>query len=78
MGIPVESIERLFEPFERLGSEQTTIEGTGLGLPLAKRLAEAMGGTMELVTTPQQGSTFRVELPLAIDLVEVAEHRLPG
>jgi signal transduction histidine kinase len=37
-----------------------------------------MGGTLELVTTPQQGSTFRVELPLANDLVEVAERRLPG
>jgi signal transduction histidine kinase len=44
-GIAPETLERLFIPFERLGSEQTLIEGTGLGLPLTKGLAEAMGGT---------------------------------
>jgi signal transduction histidine kinase/ActR/RegA family two-component response regulator len=62
-GIPPEALERLFVPFERLGSEHSAIEGTGLGLPLSKRLAEAMGGALELATDPQ-GSTFWVELPL--------------
>jgi signal transduction histidine kinase len=64
LGIPPESVERLFVPFERVGSEHSAIEGTGLGLPLSKRLAEAMGGTLDLASTPQQGSTFWVELPL--------------
>ena len=63
-GIPAEALERLFVPFERLGSEHGTVEGTGLGLPLSKRLADAMGGSLELETIPQQGSTFWVELPL--------------
>jgi len=63
-GIPPESVERLFVPFERLGNEQRAVEGAGLGLPLSKRLAEAMGGTLELASTPQQGSTFWVELAL--------------
>jgi PAS domain S-box-containing protein len=62
-GIPAESVERLFVPFDRLGSEQTSIEGTGLGLPMTKRLAEAMGGTLELTSAVGQGSTFWVELP---------------
>jgi PAS domain S-box-containing protein len=64
LGIPPESVERLFVPFERVGSERSAIEGTGLGLPLSKRLAEAMGGTLELASTPYQGSTFWIELPL--------------
>jgi PAS domain S-box-containing protein len=64
-GIPPEAMERLFVPFERLGSERSAVEGTGLGLPLSRRLAEAMGGTLEVVGTVDQGSTFWVELPLA-------------
>jgi PAS domain S-box-containing protein len=64
-GIPPEAVERLFVPFERVTDTQRGIEGTGLGLPLSKRLAEAMGGTLELVSIPGQGSTFWVELPLA-------------
>jgi CheY-like chemotaxis protein len=65
VGIPAEAFERLFVPFDRLGSERTAVEGTGLGLPLTKRLAEAMGGTLGLVSTVGQGSSFWVELPLA-------------
>jgi PAS domain S-box-containing protein len=64
-GVPPESIERLFVPFDRLGSERTSIEGTGLGLPLTKGLAEAMGGTVGVASVIGQGSTFWVELPLA-------------
>ena len=63
-GIPPESIQRLFVPFDRLGSEQTSIEGTGLGLPLTKCLAEAMGGALGVASVVGQGSTFWVELPL--------------
>jgi len=69
-GIAADSLERLFVPFERLTSEQSLIEGTGLGLPLSKRLAEAMGGTLELATAVDQGSTFWVELPRADDPVQ--------
>jgi CheY-like chemotaxis protein len=66
---------QLFVPFERLGSEQTGIEGAGLGLPLSRRLAEAMGGTLEVATTLGQGSTFWVELPVAEGPVERAERQ---
>jgi CheY-like chemotaxis protein len=76
LGIPPEAVQRLFIPFERVASQPSRIEGTGLGLPLSKRLAEAMGGTLELVSTPQQGSTFWIELPLAEAPVEQAERQL--
>jgi PAS domain S-box-containing protein len=64
-GIAAEALERLFVPFERLTAEFSGVEGTGLGLPLSQRLAHAMGGTLELTTAIDQGSTFWVELPMA-------------
>jgi signal transduction histidine kinase/CheY-like chemotaxis protein len=64
-GIAAEALERLFVPFERLTAEFSGVEGTGLGLPLSQRLAHAMGGTLELTTAIDQGSTFWVELPVA-------------
>jgi len=69
LGIPPEALARLFVPFERVG-RQSGIEGTGLGLPLSKRLAEAMGGTLDLTSAPGQGSTFWIELPLVEGPVE--------
>ena len=54
LGIVPEALERLFVPFERVASQPSAIEGTGLGLPLSKRLAEAMGGALELVSTPSR------------------------
>ena len=64
-GILPEKLERLFNPFERLGAEQTEVEGTGLGLALSKRLAEAMGLTLDVRSTIGVGTTFSVDLPLA-------------
>jgi CheY-like chemotaxis protein len=74
-GIAPEAMGQLFVPFERLGSEQTGVEGAGLGLPLSRRLAEAMGGTLEVASTLGQGSSFQVELPQAEGQVERAERR---
>jgi nitrogen-specific signal transduction histidine kinase/CheY-like chemotaxis protein len=74
-GIPADAMDRLFVPFERLSSEQSAAEGTGLGLPLSKRLAEAMGGTLDLETTVDEGSTFWVELPLTEGPVQRAERQ---
>ena len=65
LGIPQDQLPKLFVPFERLGAEATGVEGTGLGLALALRLAEAMGGTLGVQSQPWIGSTFHVDLPLA-------------
>jgi len=64
-GIPKEVMERLFAPFDRLGAETTTVEGTGLGLALSKGLVEAMGGSIEAESEAGSGSVFTVELQLA-------------
>ncbi len=74
-GIPPEAIQRLFVPFERLSDEQGSIEGTGLGLPLSKRLAEAMGGTLQVESAVDRGSTFWVELPLTEGPVQRADRQ---
>jgi PAS domain S-box-containing protein len=61
-GIAPEKLRLLFQPFERLGAETTAIEGTGLGLTLARGLAEAMGGSLGVDSEVDRGSTFWVEL----------------
>ena len=61
-GIPADRADQLFTPFARLGAEQTEVEGTGLGLALSLRLAEAMGGDLVLESTGTGGSVFRLEL----------------
>jgi signal transduction histidine kinase/CheY-like chemotaxis protein len=75
LGIPDHALDQLFVPFERLGSEESGVEGAGLGLPLSKRLAEAMGGTLEMSTVLGEGSTFWVELPVAEGPVQRAERQ---
>jgi PAS domain S-box-containing protein len=65
IGIDPEGLAGLFEPFERLGAEHSDIEGTGLGLTLSKRLVEAMGGSISVDSTSDQGTTFAVELEAA-------------
>jgi CheY-like chemotaxis protein len=61
-GIPKELLPRLFEPFDRLGAENTDVEGTGIGLALADALARAMGGRIEVSTEVGTGSTFELVL----------------
>ncbi len=53
---------QLFQPFNRLGRESGAIEGTGLGLVITKRLVERLGGQLDVVSAPGQGSSFRFEL----------------
>jgi PAS domain S-box-containing protein len=64
-GIPPDKQEHLFKPFERLGAEHTTVDGTGIGLALSRQLAELMGASLGLHSTPGQGSTFWIDLPPA-------------
>jgi PAS domain S-box-containing protein len=63
-GIAPELRDRIFTPFERLGAEQSSVEGTGLGLALSQQLVQAMGGTIDLESELGAGSTFSVTLPI--------------
>jgi PAS domain S-box-containing protein len=64
-GIPPDRVDQLFTPFSRLGAEQSHVEGTGLGLALSQRLAEAMGGRLRLESTGPGGSVFALDLGAA-------------
>jgi signal transduction histidine kinase/ActR/RegA family two-component response regulator len=68
IGIKSSKLEQLFMPFERLGAEQSRIEGSGIGLALTKRLTEAMGGQIGVSSQAGQGSTFFIELPVASEI----------
>ena len=62
-GIPAQEQSRLFEAFSRVESaERRHHEGTGLGLHLSRKLAEALGGSIRFESTEGQGSTFILEL----------------
>jgi signal transduction histidine kinase/ActR/RegA family two-component response regulator len=64
-GIPPAKLDLLFQPFQRLGAEQTTVEGTGLGLMLSSALAGLMGGRIGVESVVDRGSSFWVELKRA-------------
>lgn len=65
IGIPEDKLHLLFRPFQQVDSSLTRRhEGTGLGLALTKRLAELHGGTVSVESKENEGSTFRVWLPL--------------
>ena len=61
-GLSVENLSQLFQPFNRLGREAGTEEGTGIGLVVSKRLVELMGGAIGAESTVGKGSVFWIEL----------------
>ncbi len=64
IGIFPGKLRQLFEPFDRLGKEDSAIQGSGLGLAIAKRLTDLMGGTLGVWSEPGVGSTFWIDLRL--------------
>jgi len=64
-GIAKEKIDSLFEPFDRLGAETSSIEGTGIGLTITKRLVELMSGSIGVESELGKGSTFSLDIPSA-------------
>ena len=65
-GIPEEDLSRIFDEFVQLGDSQQP--GTGLGLPISRRLVELLGGKLDLESEVGKGSCFRVTLPPGLDV----------
>ena len=61
-GLSPDMLAQLFQPFNRLGQERSTEEGTGIGLVMSKRLVELMGGLIGVESTVGLGSVFWFEL----------------
>jgi PAS domain S-box-containing protein len=63
MGIPAAQLPDLFQPFNRLNAEHSSIEGAGIGLTITRRIVEMMGGSVDVKSEINVGSTFWIELP---------------
>ncbi len=70
-GIEPENLERIFDEFVQLAQPDQAV-GTGLGLPISRRLAVLLGGTLTVESTLGEGSTFRLVLPPKLDVRAVA------
>jgi signal transduction histidine kinase len=62
IGLGPAQLERLFEPFNRVGAERTGVEGHGLGLAHSRALARSMGGEITVSSQPGRGSCFTLHL----------------
>ena len=62
-GIALQQQSKIFEPFNRLDAENSTIEGTGIGLTITRQLTEMMNGMIGFESTLGHGSLFWIELP---------------
>jgi PAS domain S-box-containing protein len=67
LGMTEAQLAGLFQPYNRLGREASGIEGTGIGLVISRGLAGLMGGTLEVRSTADEGSTFTLRLPAAAE-----------
>ena len=65
LGMTEAQVAALFQPYNRLGRENSGIEGTGIGLVISRRLTELMGGSLTVASQAGSGSTFTITLPAA-------------
>ena len=68
IGMSPEFLKHIYEPFAQEGNDaRSKFQGTGMGMPIVKSLVDLMGGTIEVTSELGTGSTFYVQIPLAID-----------
>jgi PAS domain S-box-containing protein len=72
-GLSADQLTQLFQPFNRLGREASSEEGTGIGLVTTKRLTELMGGSIGAESTVGTGSVFWIELNLTAEGQQIAD-----
>lgn len=77
LGMTNEQLSRLFEPFNRLGREKEGIEGTGIGLTMARHLMLLMHGDITLTSQPGRGTTARLTLPASEAAAAPASDLMP-
>ncbi len=78
IGIALEDQDRIFDDFTQIeGDHQMRIQGTGLGLPLSRKLAEMLGGQIVVSSTLSEGSTFALVLPRVYQGPEEIESGVP-
>lgn len=77
IGMTAEQLEKIFLPFEQVGSKEKMAEGTGLGLTISGQIMQMMGSQLHVESTPGKGSNFwfEVELPEAIDWIESSNNQ---
>ncbi len=73
MGLRPDQVASLFQPFNRLGQENGSEEGTGIGLVVTRRLVELMGGSINVSSSAGVGSVFSVSMPTTRPLPSVTE-----
>ena len=78
LGLSQAQQAELFQPFNRLGRETSQTEGTGIGLVISRRLAELMGGDLQVESEAGRGATFVLTLPLADAAPASAEAARPA
>ncbi|MFL5561833.1 MAG: ATP-binding protein [Gemmatimonadaceae bacterium] len=77
IGIGAEDLERIFDEFVQIGKSAQQQEGTGLGLPISKRLAELLHGELLVHSKPGEGSRFQLLLPVGADAHSPTDDQAP-
>jgi signal transduction histidine kinase/DNA-binding response OmpR family regulator len=71
IGIAPHQLEKIFQPFEQVGTPQRRTDGAGLGLAISQKLVQAMGSQLHVHSTPNQGSHFYFSLELPLSEAEI-------